>query len=109
MHYSYIFRFVLQRSHSLQASWTNLKISRRHLVAPKVLLLPALVQRRLELLAQPLGVLAPLVLRHAEQDRSSICGCKTNWEIKLKSLKIFLRLPHQLHRFCYAKAQSEVQ
>ena len=51
-----------------------LKIRRRHLVAPKVLFLPSLVQGGLQLLAQPLGVLATLVLRHAEQDRSSIGG-----------------------------------
>ena len=51
-----------------------LEIRRRHLVAPKVLFLPALVQGGLQLLAQPLGVLATLVLRHAEQDRSSIGG-----------------------------------
>ena len=53
---------------------SNLKVSRRHLVAPKVFLLPALVQGGLELLAQSLGVLATLVLGHAEQDRGSIGG-----------------------------------
>ena len=44
------------------------------LVAPEVLLLPALVEGAAELLAQPLGVLAPLVLGHAEQDGRGVGG-----------------------------------
>ena len=47
---------------------SDLEICRRHLVvAPEVLLLAPLVQGRLELLAQPLGVLPALVLGHTEQ------------------------------------------
>ena len=46
----------------------DLEVCRRHLVvAPEVLLLAALVERGLELLAQPLGVLPALVLGHPEQ------------------------------------------
>ena len=35
-------------------------------------LLASLVQGALQLLAEPLGVLAPLVLGHAEQDRGGV-------------------------------------
>ena len=53
-----------------------LKVSRCHvtsLPSPHALL-ASLVQGALQLLTEPLGVLAPLVLGHAEQDCGGIGG-----------------------------------
>ena len=58
---------------------------------PAQAVLAALVQRTLQLLTQPLGVLASLVLGHAEQHGRGVCSC--NIEVNI-CVKIFLE--HQL-------------
>ena len=58
---------------------SHLKVSRCHVPVPQSSLLSSLVQGTLQLLAESLGVLPALVLRHPEQHGSSVGG----WKYKL--------------------------
>ena len=58
-----------------------LQVGRGHLTVPEVLVLSSLVQGGLELLAKPLGVLAALVLRHAEENGGRVSSCRKEEKI----------------------------